>query len=267
MLHGGVPPAQALLGERRGGEQVGVVGRDLEAGLEGRERLGVVGPRPSRSSCRGPVAPRAGRARGDGPLGGAPGRVGAGRVRRDVVVVESRAPGELGPGQREGGVERHRLLVVRDRAPKARRIGDHEALGRLAFEERVVRRQVARSAARSASASAPSPSATFSADATWPAMSACTWNTSVIAASNGCCHLVRGAWPGVTSTSSGLTRTRLVPSGQLLPLHRGREQVVRPQLAGDLLRRLGGAAVLVGAAAGDDLQVGRAATACRAARW
>ena len=42
-------------------------------------------------------------------------------------------------------------------------------------------------------------------------MSDCTWNTSVIAASNGCCHFEVGASESVTSTSSGLTCTRLVP--------------------------------------------------------
>ena len=41
-------------------------------------------------------------------------------------------------------------------------------------------------------------------------MSACTWKTSVSAASNGCCQRGRGASP--TRISSGLTRTRLLPS-------------------------------------------------------
>jgi hypothetical protein len=50
------------------------------------------------------------------------------------------------------------------------------------------------------------PSATSSASATRPAMSACTWNTSVMDASNGCCQVV-AAVP--TWISSGLTRTRL----------------------------------------------------------
>ena len=45
-------------------------------------------------------------------------------------------------------------------------------------------------------------------------MSACTWKTSVSAASNGCCHRVVAADPGTTCTSSGLTRTRLCPSGR-----------------------------------------------------
>ena len=44
-------------------------------------------------------------------------------------------------------------------------------------------------------------------------MSACTWNTSVSEASNDSCHRVRGARPGPTSTSSGVTRTRLAPPG------------------------------------------------------
>ncbi len=42
-------------------------------------------------------------------------------------------------------------------------------------------------------------------------MSDCTWKTSVSAASNGCCHFDVGAPEPVTSMSSGLTCTRLVP--------------------------------------------------------
>ena len=52
--------------------------------------------------------------------------------------------GELGPGQRERGVERDGLLIVRDRASQTGRIEDHEPFGRLAFEERVVRGEVLR---------------------------------------------------------------------------------------------------------------------------
>ena len=59
--------------------------------------------------------------------------------------------------------------------------------------------------------SSPAPSATPSACATFVAMSDCTWKTSVIAASNGCCHFDVGAPEPVTSTSSGLTWTRLAP--------------------------------------------------------
>ena len=59
--------------------------------------------------------------------------------------------------------------------------------------------------------SSPAPSATPSACATFVAMSDCTWKTSVSAASNGCCHLEVGAPARVTSTSSGLTWTRLAP--------------------------------------------------------
>jgi hypothetical protein len=43
-------------------------------------------------------------------------------------------------------------------------------------------------------------------------MSDCTWKTSVSAASNGCCHLEAGATDSLTSTSSGLTCTRLAPA-------------------------------------------------------
>ena len=58
-----------------------------------------------------------------------------------------------------------------------------------------------------------SASATSSALATLPAMSAWTWKTLVSAASNGSCQRVRGAAPAWICTSSGITRTRLVPSG------------------------------------------------------
>jgi hypothetical protein len=41
-------------------------------------------------------------------------------------------------------------------------------------------------------------------------MSDCTWKTSVNEASKGCCHFEVGALGWDTSTSSGLTCTRLV---------------------------------------------------------
>lgn len=59
--------------------------------------------------------------------------------------------------------------------------------------------------------SSPALSAPPKACATFVAISDCTWNTSVIAASNGCCHFEVGASGRVTSTSSGLTWTRLTP--------------------------------------------------------
>ena len=93
-------------------------------------------------------------------------------------------------------------------------------------------------------------------------MSACTWNTSVIEASNGCCQVV-AAVP--TWISSGLTRTRF-PAAALLPPHRPGEQVVHPQLPADLLRRLGGLLVLSRAAARDDLEPGQRRPACRGPR-
>ena len=55
-----------------------------------------------------------------------------------------------------------------------------------------------------------SASATPRESTTFDAMSDCTWNTSVSAASNGCCHFVAGASLSLISTSSGLTWTRLV---------------------------------------------------------
>ena len=46
-------------------------------------------------------------------------------------------------------------------------------------------------------------------------MSACTLKTSLIGASNDCCHLLAAAPSPLTCTSSGLTCTRLVPSAFL----------------------------------------------------
>ena len=68
-------------------------------------------------------------------------------------------------------------------------------------------------------------------------MSDCTWNTSVSAASNGCCHFDAGVPDSLTSTSSGDTCTRLAP----VPFcHRtvAGQEVVHVQLPGDLSRRL-----------------------------
>ena len=81
-------------------------------------------------------------------------------------------------------------------------------------------------------------------------MSACTANTSVNAASNGCCQRVT---PVLASISSGLTRTRLRFSA-LLPAHRAGEQVADAELRGDLGRRLAAPLVLARAASGDDLE-------------
>ena len=59
---------------------------------------------------------------------------------------------------------------------------------RLALQVRVVRRQVPRSAVLERLL-LPRADRHVERLATRPAMSACTWNTSVSEASNGCCHL------------------------------------------------------------------------------
>ncbi len=155
------------------------------------------------------------------------------------------------------GVERDRLLVVPDGPPQASG-GSSAQRWPAALEVGVVRRQV-RGRRRLELRWALSASATSSALATLAAMSPCTWNTSVSAASNGCSSGCGGAWPGLTSTSSGVTRTRLAPPA-LVPPHRGGEQVVRAQLARDLRGRLGGVAILVRAAARDDRRARRCRT-------
>ena len=98
-------------------------------------------------------------------------------------------------------------------------------------------------------------SATSSACATCPAMSACTWNTSVSAASNGCCHRVRGALPGRDLTSSGLTCTRLAPSGSLSQRTVPVSRYSTPELARDLAAGFVVVPVLHRAAARDHLEL------------
>ena len=68
-----------------------------------------------------------------------------------------------------------------------------------------------------------------------------------------------GACSAVTSTSSGVTRTRVGSAGRLVPLHRGGQQVVGAELAGDLVRRLRRARYWLELARASDLGRRRAA--------
>ena len=65
----------------------------------------------------------------------------------------------------------------------------------LAFEVRVVGRQVRGRPVLPAPAAGGCRAPRRAPAATWPAMSACTWNTSVSDASNGCCHLASAGRP------------------------------------------------------------------------
>ena len=58
--------------------------------------------------------------------------------------------------------------------------------------------------------------------------------------------------PGLDPDELGTDPHPARPAGRLLPLHRGGEQVIGPELAGDLLRRLGRLAVFVRAGPRDD---------------
>ena len=62
--------------------------------------------------------------------------------------------------------------------------------------------------------------------------------------------------PGLDPNELGADPHPARPAGRLLPPHRGGEQVVGPELAGDLLRRLGRLAVLVRAGPRDDGEPG-----------
>ena len=140
-----VPTAQALLSRGRRPEQVDVVRRQPESRLVCRERLPVVPHhervvRTQRLRSVGPVgAERLGPLR---RLAGLRRQLGRGRA----VDVEQRArPGELGPGRTKRRVERHRLLVEADGRPQTRRksLTPIDLRSGLAFQEGVVRRQVA----------------------------------------------------------------------------------------------------------------------------
>src|ERR1041385_170727 len=100
-------------------------------------------------------------------------------------------------------------------------------------------------------------SSPLSATATWPAMSACTLNTSSSAASKGRSHRPTVAPLFTTSTSSGRTCTPVPPAGPD-PAHRAGEEVADPELPGDVLERLRGAAILRRAGPRDHLEVGEA---------
>ena len=184
-----VPAAQARSVHRGRAQQVDVVGRELEAVL--------VLPRAPRSlsigfTLRIEVAERQVALRSFGAEAGgrAPPRAGPARPAPGgdgVEVAVSAGAGELRPGRREGGVERDRPLVEADRPPQARRDRSLPSACDAASPFRNASYAARFSVGLAASSRrALSPSATPSASATLVAMSACTWNTSVSAASN-CC--------------------------------------------------------------------------------
>ena len=84
-------------------------------------------------------------------------------------------------------------------------------------------------------------------------MSAWTWKTSVIEASNCSAPARAGRLPRPRVHQLGRD-PHAARAARLLPAHGAREQVVRAQLVGDLARPLGRVAVLDRAAAGDHLE-------------
>ena len=187
--------------------------------------------------CRVPARALPGRARGPARRPCAPGPPSSASARRWHRAASS--PPTAPPRLHEAGVERHRLFVVADRRPKRLRCAA-TLPGGLAFEVRVVRREIPRRPGRQ-DLLLPRADRHVERLATWPAMSACTSNTSVSAASNGCCHLA-AAVRHLDELRAHLHPARAPrrPS----PAHLAHEQVVHPQLPPDLLRRLAGAAVL-----------------------
>src|SRR6185503_965843 len=111
MRQRGLPPAQALLGQRRGGEEVAVGRLTLEPHLVGLERPGVIALHLFVVVAQGELTlSTAGRER-RGALGRSPSclrhRWGRGA---DVVVVGLR-PGQLRPGLGERRIEHYGLLI------------------------------------------------------------------------------------------------------------------------------------------------------------
>ena len=200
-----VPAPQRRLGRPEEAEQLHVVRREGET-------LGVLldGPRvvagdqpvviPQR-----PVPHRILRVQRQRPLGGGARPVRHRRRWRAVAVQVRVGARQRRPRRHEARIECHRLLEVPDglaelgpaRCPSARCAWPFRKAS-YAARFRVGRFSSTRCCRL--------PIATSSACATRPAMSACTWNTSVIDASNGCCHFASAV---DTSISSGLTCTRL----------------------------------------------------------
>ena len=207
-----IPAAEHLLGERRTRQEIGIGRRDLQAGLVRRHRRGPVGHDVEVVVAQRELGFRAVCCQRARAVRRCLAGLSEGGIRGARVVQVGPRPGELGPGLREGGVERHRLLVVADRAAELAGPDGADAA------RRALAPQVASYAARFAVGFSVStcfwsaPRATSSAEATFPAISLCTWNTSVTDASNGCCQRVVGGRPATASTSSGLTSTRRVPS-------------------------------------------------------
>ena len=160
-------------------------------------------------------------------------------------------PRQRHPGLHEPGVERHRLLIVVDRLPQRGRIGA-EGAGRLPLQVGVVGREVGRRAVR---------------------------QHFLLAAPDRHVERLRhlGRHIGLHLEHVGERRiewllpfgvgggdldqlgTHLHPAGAagLGPAHLAHQQVVHPQLAADLLRRLAGVPVLGRAVGGGDSHAGK----------
>ena len=147
----------------------------------------------------------------DDPLRAGQRRLGVLRRRRSQGVEQGVCLGEPGPREREGGVERHRLLVVAERAAEQDRVDDREAVGDLlAFQVGIVGREIpgrlllerlalARAERRAERLGHPRGDIGLDLEHVGDARRR-------TAPATGC-----GALPDETSTSSGLTCTRLAP--------------------------------------------------------
>ena len=173
--------------------------------------------------------------------------------RRRAVEIQDRVrAGELGPGRDEPRVQGDRLLVEADGPAQARGIRHGHALrGGLAFEIGVVGRQVLGRLGRELVAHAVAQghverTGHFRRDVGLHLEDVGERRVERLLPLGG----RRG--PGLDPDQLGTHPHPARAARRLLPLHRGGEQVVGPQLAGDLLRRLGGVAVFVRAGPRDD---------------
>ena len=123
----------------------------------------------------------------------APARRGRGAGR--AVGVEKRGRHrEARPSLYEGGIERHRLLVVAERPPHGRRIVRSQAGDLLALEKRLVRGQILRSASgRARPFASRAQRAVQLASRRASRCPTAPGRRRSIAASNGCCHFDVGA--------------------------------------------------------------------------
>ena len=174
-----------------------------------------------------------------------------------AVGVEQRTgAGELGPGRDEGRVERHGLLVEADGPPQTRRITRGQALrSGLALQEGVVGRQVRGRLGRELVAGAVAQGYVERARHLGRDVGLDLEDIGERGIES-LLPLRGGRGTALDPDEFGADAHPARPTGRFVPPHRGREQVVGAQLAGDLLGCLGRLAVLVRAGPCDDGEPG-----------